>query len=267
MPTLMRFALLFIVMHSAFTFASPRMVIIPIINADPQMLLPIIEQQLSQDSSVSIYQQQIILNAEPNEIEKITTLIKTLDQAGKQLRISIKNNDSSQNQLAGIAVNGNDSPNITITKNGKLTTTTTTIRKANTQHTNNSQQGIRVTEGQSSFIQTGSMMRYNTPSYNNNGQITHNQEWQSAQSGFYATTWLNGDAVSITIEQQNQAFTNDNTISTQSLKTHINGRLGEWIPLAGINNSKKSYTRYINGQEQNNENSNIMLYIKVELAE
>jgi len=262
------YRILIVIMMMCFqpAFAAQRITtIIPIYNADAESILPALQQQLLEDESISVYQQQIIINASANSTANIKQLINVLDAAGKQLIINIKNNATNNSNQQGINVNNQQhNPSTRIIKNGKLNTEThISIQQNNGNRFNQAQQGIRATEGEPSFIHTGSARIITSPS-NNNGQA-YQQQWHQAQTGFYATTWVNGDGVSIRISQQDQKW-NNASIDTQSLNTSVTGKLGEWIPIANLHQHQNTHSRSITGKQGNTESSDTQLMIKVELA-
>ena len=186
-----------------------QMSIIPLNNANAEQILPVIQSQLNEGSSATSYQNQIILNASAEETTKIKDLLTTLDSAGKQLLITVKNksNDISSTNGGSISNNGINNKGITVTKHGINTQTTTTrIEHHSIKNTGLGEQGLRVTEGYPSFISTGGAKIYTQPLMTSNGAVIQNQEWKSAQTGFYATAWVNGNNVSISIEQEKQSF-------------------------------------------------------------
>lgn len=250
--------------------AEKSMTVIPLNNADAEELVTAIEAQLSEDSSVSIYQNQIILNATAEETAKIKMLMVTLDTPAKQLLIAVKNNSqgSITTTQGGFSNNNSGTPGIKINRHGLNTeTTTTTIEHRSVKNSGSGQQGIRASEGYPSFITTGSAKAYSQPLYNSNGQIVQNQEWHNAQTGFYATAWVNGNNVSIKIEQQKQRFNNDSSMDNQQLQTQVNGRLGEWIAIGSLNSQETINTRQLNSMGRSKDTQDNTIYLKVELAE
>lgn len=245
-----------------------EMTIIPLTNANAEQLITVIQAQLGAGSSVTQYQNQIILNATEEETARIKNLISTLDTAGKQLLISVKNNTSGTitNSTGSISNNGIGDNGIRITRNG-MTETTTTLQHRTTNNVGSGQQGIRATEGQPSYISTGSAMAYNQPVISSNGSIIQGQQWQQAQTGFYATTWVNGDNVSIHIEQQKQSFNSNASMNNQQLQTQVHGKLGQWIAIGNLDSQDINNTRSLNSMGRTKDVQNNTIYLKVELAE
>ena len=255
-------------------FAMPNiyaleMTIIPLANARAEQLLPVIEQQLDEGSSASIYQNQIILNATAEEITKIRDLIKKLDIAGQQLRITIKigNNDSSTSNTSSINNNTLNNNGLSISKKSRLGNTTTVIQRHSSNASGASSQGILATEGQPAYISTGSSTSYNQPTITANGNIVQTKEWKSAQTGFWATVWLNGNSVNIDLEQQKENLNQDNFIDSQQLQTHINGRLGDWIAIGTLHSQDKQHSYTLNSIENTTANNTNTIYLKVDRAE
>lgn len=247
-----------------------QMSIIPLNNAIAEQILPVIQSQLNDGGSATSYQNQIILNASVEETLKIKNLLETLDSAGKQLLITIKNNNSDNSNIAyaGISNANLNDQGLRITKKGFNTQTTTTrIEQRSIKNSSSGNQGLRVTEGYPSFISTGSSKIYTQPLITSNGTVIQNQEWKNAQTGFYATARVNGNYVSIDIEQEKQSFNNDNSINNQQLQTRVSGQLGQWIAIGTINNQETNNNRSFNSREKQRNTENNTIYLKVELAE
>lgn len=246
-----------------------EMSIIPLLNADAEQILPAIEQQLGEGSSASAYQNQIILNATAEETRQVKVLLATLDSAGRQLRIAVKTGSTGSVTTSGgsISNTGMDDSGIRISTNGRHKGTTTTIQRRTTTSTGSAQQGIRATEGQPAYITTGTSMAYNQPAMTSNGQIVQTRQWQDAKTGFWATARVNGETVSIELEQQQESFNSNTIINSQQLQTHVNGRLGEWIAVGTLHSQDNSTTRSLNSSQHSNNNQSGTIYLKVELAE
>jgi hypothetical protein len=65
-----------------------------------------------------------------------------------------------------------------------------------------------------------------------------------ASSGFYVVPRVNGDYVTLDIQQRNdRPGMQGGVINTQSADTVVRGRLGEWIDLGGVNTAGNSRQR------------------------
>ena len=79
------FILLLLCVSASVALAQREMTIIELSFADPQQIKPAIVPFLSQGSSVSVYQDQLILNVTAQELAKIRELLKQLDGAGQTI--------------------------------------------------------------------------------------------------------------------------------------------------------------------------------------
>jgi hypothetical protein len=98
------------------------------------------------------------------------------------------------------------------------------------------------------------------------GQRVYQQDFVSAVAGFYATTWLNGDTVRISIDQSNDQF-EGRTIATQQLQSEVSGGLGQWIPIGVISQSASRQDSGIGSRGQSGQSTSTQLFIKVEALE
>jgi hypothetical protein len=245
--------------------------LIPLNNANAAQLLPILEKQISPASSISVYQNQLVVNASAEETVKIKSIVEMLDGSGKQLLISVKNSIGSTTTSREISINNgniNDSGLQIIHGNpNSETRVTRTYQQRGGSSNDNNTQGIRATEGYPAYISTGAAMAYNQPALTMSGQVIQTQQWQQAQTGFYATAWVNGETVSISIEQQKQGFNSNTSINSQVLETRVSGKLGEWIALGAINQQQNMHNQAINSRSRSGEMQNNTIYLKVELAQ
>lgn len=252
MPSFSRlvFALVFLICSG---IAHAEMTVITLQRSNADQLIPAIAAQLGEGSSVTSYQNQIILNANAEETARVKNLIKQLDSQGRQLLISVKTDDnqsSSQN---------NTDVKITHSQNGSTRTetrVTTRVHSFGQQSQGQGLQSIRATEGMPSLISIGQSKAYNSES---------GQTWHNADNGFYATARVNNGIVNIAIEQQRAAFTSNDQRNQQQLRTSVSGRTGEWIVIGTLNNTAQQQT-YRNGSSDNRrDHANRMIYLKVDL--
>lgn len=236
-------------------------------NVPAEQLARIIKPQLSPGSTVTTYQNTLILNVTDDELTSIHQILARIDTRGRQLLISIrKTGDNSLSQQQGqVTIQRQQDPTIRIGRNGispssSQTATTVTISRQGTVLSGASDQSIRATEGIPVLISTGNTMLLNNPGNHND----HDQEWVSANNGFYATAWINGNSVTVKIEQQDNRFVNSTTISGQQLQTQVNGQIGQWIALGTIHERNNSISKQINSAERNISQSAQAIFLKIE---
>lgn len=222
--------------------------VIPLNRSDAGQLLPVIASQLGEGSSVNVWQNQLILNATADETAAIKKLIAQLDNQGRALLISVKSDSADAQQQSHTQVS------ISHTQNARSETRiTTTSRTLGSSGSDSALQSIRATEGLPSLISIGQSRLYSNPD--------GSQQWQAANQQFYATARVNGNVVSIRIEQQDAAFTGQTRMQNQQLSTQVSGSLGQWILIGSLAGQTRQQTSGLSSTQHRGER----FYLKVDL--
>lgn len=179
-------------------------------------LLPVAKSFIGQEGSVSAYNNQLIVNAEPRKIEELRALLSQLDTAPKRLLISV---DTSDNATRGVQA-GN--------MNGVINYGTTS-REGGVQQ-------VQASEGAPALIQVGQSVPVTTSRSDNYGYAQSNTEYRNVTQGFYVTASVTGDTVHLNISTNRDRVSQErsDTFKVQSTDSQVSGRLGEWITLAGV---------------------------------
>lgn len=179
-------------------------------------LLPVAKNFLGQDGSVSAYNNQLIVNAEPRKIEELRALISQLDTAPKRLLISVDTSDSAARKSNG----GNQSRTINYG---------TASREGGVQQ-------VQTSEGTPALIQVGQSVPVTTSRTDNYGYAQSNTEYRNVTQGFYVTASVTGDIVHLNISTNRDRVSQErpDAFKVQSTDSQVSGRLGEWITLAGV---------------------------------
>ena len=257
-------------------------------NTQPNLLLPAIKAQLAPNSSVSVYKNKLILNVTDSELKIIHQLINKLDAPGRQLLISIKKSDSlnSRQKQGEVSFTRGSNPKIQLSSNPEIknnrlssnissnissnmradTKTTVTVTQQSISQSENSKQSIRATEGSPVRISTGNTLIVSNKQNHPNNRPTYSQELIDANTGFFATAWVNGNSVTVKIDQQQQKFVDSKTISSQQLQTQVSGKLGEWIAVGSIGEHSNTFNRQLNKVNNYRQQDAALVYLKVELT-
>ena len=268
----MRFLLLLVLCFAASSASAQREITAITVNyASPEQLVSVLAPILSEGSSVRQFQNKLILNATPQELAKVRELLQQLDKAGRQLLVSVRTDSTGSSSRSGVDVDSViRSGDVVISNNrgGQNTESRTTIRTQNSRGTqaDNGNQGVRVTEGMPAYIATGVSAPIQSLTVGPNGQRVYQQDFVSAVAGFYATTWLNGNTVRISIDQSNDQF-EGRTIATQQLQSEVSGALGQWLPIGVISQSASRQDSGIGSRGQSGQSTSTQLFIKVEALE
>ncbi|UTA49595.1 hypothetical protein L1F30_08675 [Simiduia sp. 21SJ11W-1] len=253
--------------------ADSRMIIytLPVKHRTPESIVAAIEPMLAPGGSLSSSGNKLIIKTTSQNFQELNLLIDELDTPTAQLLVSVRQEGVNNSQQAGVGVTGGIKRG-TILLNGEPAqqkqpqeqydrkTHVTVTRNSGWGNKTSSYQ-LRAQEGEPVFIQTGQQIPIQTRYGIVGGSTT---EYHAVNSGISFVARLAGDGVILDITQQQQTPVEGNRIETQSLRTQVSGRLGEWISLGGtqsLNGSReRELTRYRSTQGQNDSN----IYVKID---
>ena len=201
--------------------------VLPLNHRTSAELLPAAQAFIGKDGSISTFENKLIVNAEPGKIDELRTLLQQLDTAPKRLLISVDNTDSNVQDNRG---------------NARVIRYGTANREGGLQQ-------VQASEGTPALIQVGQSIPITSTSTDGYGRIQSNTEYRNVTQGFYVTASVTGETVHLAISTNRDRMSQErpDVVNVQSTDTTVSGRLGEWIPLAGINREtqadKSSTTR------------------------
>ena len=233
-----------LLLTASFTAAADTEVV-NLSNRTSADLLPVAQNFLGKDGTVSAYGNQLIVNADPAKIQDLRTLLSQLDIPAKRLLITVDTNENNQ-QSSG------DSQ--------------TRIISYGTASRDGGIQQIQASEGVPALIQVGQSVPLTTTQPDAYGRPQNQTQYRNVTQGFYVTASVTGDTVHLAISTNRDRMSQErpDVVNVQSTDTSVSGRLGEWIPLAGINREtqadKTSQTRTYTTQGRDD----LTLRVKVE---
>jgi len=256
---------------SAPALAQREVTTIMVNYASPEQVVAVIRPLLSPGSSVSAYQNRLVLNVTAEELARTREVLRQLDVMGRQLLVSLRTAHSGEESRRGVDVDSviksGDSV-VTTKQKGRYAEEGTTVRVTNSRDTStgDGNQAVRATEGIPAYIATGVAAPVATVSRGPDGRRYYQQDYLQAATGFYATTWVNDDIVRITIDQSDDAL-NGRTINTQQLRSEVSGAVGQWIPIGMISDVATRRDSGIASRTQSERTGSTQLFLKVELVE
>ena len=199
-------------------------------------LLPVAQNFIGKDGTVSAYGNQLIVNAEPARIEGLRALLGQLDTPAKRLLITVDTNENNQQ-------NSGDSQ--------------TRIISYGTASRDGGVQQIQASEGVPALIQVGQSVPLTTTQQDSYGRLQNQTQYRNVTQGFYVTANVTGDIVHLSISTNRDRMSQErpDVVNVQSTDTTVTGHLGEWILLAGVNGQtqadKQGQTRSYSTQGRN----------------
>ena len=213
-------------------------------------ILPVIRPLIGADGTATGMGNSLVLKAAPAQVREIRKLLLEIDRPPRRLLITVsKQGDSargSSGYSAGADIRTGDGQ-ISINSPGRAVDETRArvrIHDSSDQRTRMSGQQVQALEGRSAFIASGSRIPVqDVERYYVNGHLHERRvtRMQDASSGFYVVPRLNGEYVTLEIDQRDdRPGMRRGVISTQSTDTVVRGVLGEWISLGGVNATSNS---------------------------
>lgn len=231
-------------------------------SALPEQVTPVLRAQLSPGSAITPYNQQLILNVTDAEYRNILSLLEQLDVAARSLLISVRKSGEHTQQQQRYGVDGAiGSGNVRVYTDERgqhRQETRVIVNRSQTNGSSTGAQQVRAVEGMRAFVGAGTLLPVRSGPYGERALTP-------VESGFYATARVIGDEVVVDIDQRDDRVQGRH-IATQGLQTQVRGRLGEWIPLGGLNDSRNAEERGLTGYRSDSGAVLSDLSIRVELT-
>jgi len=261
--------------------------VIPLQYRGGEQVIPVIRPLLGPDSSVSGFQNQLVIRATPAELAQVRRVLAGIDTAPRRLLITVRqdaDSDRSRREAEISGSIGNDNARVTIPGSGSRSGGNVVLREGDdrlrarvvdTQRSGSSgsTQSIQVLEGRSAFIRIGESRPVRSRQVVRtivNGQVVdrvvEGTEYRNADIGFSVLPRLQGDIVTLDIDPRNESFDDARrgTVNVQRLTTTVSGRLGEWIDLGGITDSRSDERSVLLGRSSTRTDERRGAQVKVE---
>lgn len=237
-----------------------------------QDVLPVAESVLGREGRATAYGNQLIVNASPDKIAELRSVLGSLDTQPRRLLITVDTQGHQRNQERGYRVDGTIGGRhgeVVIGRGERNGRDQARIIHNNTQSRDGSLRTIQTLEGSAALVQVGQDVPLRSTHYGPYGQVQERTEYRSVNQGFYVTATVHGDNVQIEIDSQNDRRSTQQrgVINTQNTSSRLSGRLGEWISVSGtaqdLNSREDGFMqkRYSTGREDS------QLQLKVEVLD
>lgn len=220
--------------------------VVPLNYRTSDDLLPVARSFLGKEGTVSAYNNQLIVNAEPGKIEELRNLLSQLDKAPKRLLISVDTSDRNYQDDQG--------------------SNQTRIINLSTDSRNGGVQQVQTSEGTPALIQVGQAVPLTTTQTNNNGYVQSDTQYRNVTQGFYVTASLTGETVHLSISTNRDRMSQErpDVVNLQSTDTQVSGRLGEWITLAGVSEQSQAAQQGLVQRHTTQGRSDMTLRVRVD---
>lgn len=250
------------VLAGGFTAARAAPMILEVIPLQHRTLddvIPVVEPLLVEGGTVTGMNNQLVVKTTPANLDEIKQLLATIDRELRRLLITVKQDVGSGTEGSEQALSGRYTPgNLTLESEDRARRargTSVTLGDEDGDHakyrtldrisTGDDRNSFRVqtVEGQAAFIQAGLSIpvpQQNVTLHPGGVTVQDTVEFRDATSGFYVLPRLNGDRVTLLVSPHMSRVVPGRVPSfeIQNVETTASGRLGEWIAIGGIDQSR-----------------------------
>lgn len=261
--------------------------VLPLKYRKSEQVIPVLQPLLGRDSSISGFQNQLVVRATPAELAQLKRVVADIDTAPKRLLITVRQDadqerDRREAELSGSI--GNQNARITVPGSGSREGGNAVFRDGDDRlrgravdsqrsSSSSTQQSIQVLEGYSAFIRVGESRPLRSRQVVRtvvNGQIVdrvvEGTDYRDASTGFSVVPRVQGNIVTLDIDPQRETFDESRrgTVNVQRVVTTVSGRLGEWMDLGGISESRSDNQSTLLGRSSTSSSERRGVQVKVE---
>lgn len=232
-------------------------------------LLPIAQSVVGGQGRLAAQGNQLVVTAPSEVIQELRQTLQELDRVPRRLLISVDTQDFSNNRGQGYQVDGSINTGEVSVQSGHSERNQVRIIRRNTSSRDGGIQQVQATEGYPALLEVGQRVPLTNTNTDRYGDPYQNTEYHNVMRGFYATTTINGDWVQINLSTQRDRVNHNRpeVLDLQSTETRVSGRLGEWIPVSGIDENASSQRDGILRHYSTQGSQNQSLRIRVELLD
>jgi type II secretory pathway component GspD/PulD (secretin) len=244
------------------TFAQTMVLeVIPLKYRAAEQVIPVLQPMLPPGASVSGFQNQLVVRTTPDNLQELRRILASLDAAPRRLLITVmqETDRERERRAAGISGSvGGEHGRVTVPENAPRRGAEVVLRDGD-DHLRaralesraaggvRASQTLQVLEGSSAFIQTGRAAPVTTRRVERSvvggrvvEQVVESTDYREALTGFYVLPRVSGDRVMLEVSPQREAFSRraPGAIDVQRVVTALSGRLGEWIEVGGVGETR-----------------------------
>lgn len=219
--------------------------VITLQNRTSADLLPVAQNFIGKDGNVTVYGNQLIVEAPAQKIQGLEDLLSQLDTPARRLLITVDTSDSN------------------------LPDSNSNTRVYSTASRDGGVQQIQATEGVPALIQTGQSIPQTSTQTDAYGRLSAQTAYRNVTKGFYITASVTGETVHLAISTTRDRMSQEqpDVVNIQSSDTQVSGPLGQWITLAGINGRNQADNPAQTRSYSTHSRDDLTVRVKVEVLD
>lgn len=220
-------------------------------------IVPMLKPLLTPGGTISALQNRVIVRTTPQNLAELRKVLDAVDTIAKRLVISVRQEAAgtglaSEAEISGSI--GSDRARVTVPGGSNKQGATAEVRKGDNvararvfssqlAATDRGVQTVQVLEGNVAVIRIGQSVPVRSRSLvptPQGTQISESVEYRDADTGFRIRPRVNGERVTLEISSRRDTVADRNsaTFDIQRIDTVISGRLGEWMEIGGIDQTR-----------------------------
>jgi len=236
--------------------------VIDLHNRTAAEVLPVLQPLVESGGALTGQDYKLFARVSKANLAQLRQALASIDRQPRSLLISVRNatrQDIEREQVGVAAQVGQGRGSVSV-----LATDSGATRQGE------GVASVRVLEGNAASIANGQSVPMVTSVLARGGSkplVAGTLEYRQLSSGYLVTPLVNGESVTLQIDQQSQRTGDRGGIATQSLSTQASGRLGAWIELGGVTESGSTTSSTLGGRSFATQADQRSVWVKVELAD
>jgi len=246
-------------------------------------IVPMLKPLLAPGGTISSLQNRVIVRTTPQNLAELHKVLDAVDTVPKRLVISVRQEAGGTGITSEAEVSGSigtGDARVTVPGSRNRPGDTVVIRQGDnvvrgrvqssqSATTNRDVQTVQVLEGNEATIRIGQSVPIRSSSVTRTPQgtqIAESVEHRDADTGFRVRPRVRGDQVTLEISTRSDAQVNPSsqTLNIQRVDTVVSGRLGEWIEIGGIDQSRPQTDNGSISRRSGSASDDRKVFLKVE---
>ncbi len=248
-----------------------------------EQIVPMLKPLLAPGGTISALQNRLIVRTTPQNLAELRKVLDAVDTMPKRLMISVRRDATGTGQASeaelsasigtgDVRVGAPDSRNqkggtVVIRKGDSVAR----ARALDSQSTAavRGEQSVQVLEGNEAIIRIGQSIPVRSRSViptPQGPQVSETVEYRDADTGFRVRPRVNGDQVTLEISSHSDTLADPDSraFNVQRVETVVTGRLGEWMEISGVEQSRTQTDGGTISRSTGSMSSDRKVFLKVE---
>jgi type II secretory pathway component GspD/PulD (secretin) len=250
-----------------------------------EQMIPMLQPLLAPGGTLSGMQGKLIIRTTPQNLAELRKVLDAVDTMPKRLLVSVRQESAdsgldSESEVSGSV--GSDRARVSVPGSPGKDGATVELRRgqnvarartitSQSAATDRTMQTVQVIEGNEAFIRVGQSVPIRSGSVTVTllgSQIANSAEYRDADTGFRVRPRVTGDQVALEISTRRDRVADPNVQSfdIQRIDTVVSGRLGQWMEIGGIIQTRSQTEGASVSRRTGNQSDDRRVFLKVEMT-